>query len=143
VPSLRCPAGSTSSVGKPVRAGWEIQLDSAISVEGKQVDSVELDGLTEKAQKLEGSPIERVNAVVKAGSMESQVRTRFCFKAWHEEIDSSRPCTHRLPQFNADFVQRTRMISLEGSAFNNIDHPSLAPRRIGQSEYGQRVTSAW
>jgi hypothetical protein len=32
--------------------GWEIQLDAAISVDGKLVDSIELEGLTKKAQKL-------------------------------------------------------------------------------------------
>ena len=33
--------------------GWAVELDSAISVDGKQVDSIELDGLTKKAQKLQ------------------------------------------------------------------------------------------
>jgi hypothetical protein len=37
---------------------WAIQVDSAISVDGKQVGSIELEGLTKKAQKLEDKHIE-------------------------------------------------------------------------------------
>ena len=40
--------------------GWALQLDSAISVDGKQVDSIELDGLTKKAEKLEDKHVEVV-----------------------------------------------------------------------------------
>ena len=40
--------------------GWAIQLDSAISVDGKQVDAIELDGLTKKAQNLEDKHVEVV-----------------------------------------------------------------------------------
>jgi len=40
--------------------GWAIELDSAISVEGKQVDSIEVDGLTRKTEKLEDKHVEIV-----------------------------------------------------------------------------------
>jgi hypothetical protein len=40
--------------------GWAIQLDSDFSVEGKAVDSIELDGLTKKAEKLENKHVEVV-----------------------------------------------------------------------------------
>ena len=40
--------------------GWAVELDSAISVDGKQVDTIELDGLTKKAQKLQDKHVEVV-----------------------------------------------------------------------------------
>jgi hypothetical protein len=40
--------------------GWAVELDSAISVDSKQVGSIELEGLTKKAQKLQDKHVEVV-----------------------------------------------------------------------------------
>ena len=40
--------------------GWAIELDSDFSVDGKTVESIELDGLTRKAEKLQDKHVEVV-----------------------------------------------------------------------------------
>ena len=40
--------------------GWAIELDSTFSIDGKAVESIELDGLTRKAEKLQDKHVEVV-----------------------------------------------------------------------------------